>query len=282
MGGTPKWFCYKGKIPLKWMMTGGTPISGNHHMLFTNPVWQKWDLFLLGLPTETLRVIIESLSTNLLALRSLHYSWCQWSGGSQQLWLAGWLGCWLGHPTQVWGNQFWWPKGGSPKRGVPRIFIHLNRIFRHKPSSYWGPPFLGNLKCSPIQNHPSDVQHLQAGAFMQHQQRSRKPACRRRAVSLVGEMEQTYGFLWKIDKLAIPMSIGSSCCLKSYWWYTHVSHTGYFELAMNEEPCHQDPTRRANQIRGGLSGELGSWVALTARMPSCFLTEIYTAKRIGI
>ena len=54
------------------------------------------------------------------------------------------------------------------------------------------------------------------------------------------------------------MSIGSSCCLKSYWWYTHVSHTGYFELAMNEELRHRDPTRRANQIRGGLSGELGS------------------------
>ena len=32
MGVPKKWMGLEGKIPLKWMITRGTPISGNHHM----------------------------------------------------------------------------------------------------------------------------------------------------------------------------------------------------------------------------------------------------------
>ena len=32
MGGYPKWLIQYGKPHLKWMITGGTPISGRHHM----------------------------------------------------------------------------------------------------------------------------------------------------------------------------------------------------------------------------------------------------------
>ena len=31
-GGIPKWLVSNGKTIYNWMMTGGTPISGNHHM----------------------------------------------------------------------------------------------------------------------------------------------------------------------------------------------------------------------------------------------------------
>ena len=38
MGAPQKWMVYSGKSHLKWMMTGGTPISGNLHMPeSTNP-----------------------------------------------------------------------------------------------------------------------------------------------------------------------------------------------------------------------------------------------------
>ena len=32
--GYPKWMVYKGKSIYKWMRTGGTPISGNLHMMY--------------------------------------------------------------------------------------------------------------------------------------------------------------------------------------------------------------------------------------------------------
>ena len=45
-GGTPKWMVYKGKsmnIPLRWMITRGTPISGSPHVSGLVSTRANWD-----------------------------------------------------------------------------------------------------------------------------------------------------------------------------------------------------------------------------------------------